>query len=177
MAQSNLARPYARAAFALAQENGDLAGWSERLSVLASVVADERVDAALRAPSMSRSERGELVLRVVPVQLDAAATNLVRLLADNGRLMLVPQLSAQFERLRRDAESRVEAQVRSAAPLTEDQRQRLTERLRERLKREVTLHCIVDETLLGGAIVRAGDLVIDGSIRGRLDRLATRLAH
>jgi len=177
MAQTNLARPYARAAFALADESGDLAGWSERLQLLGAIVADHRVASAIRAPRTSRAERGRMVLRMAEDHLDQATTNLVRLLAENGRLTLLPDIAAQFERLRREAEHRVEAEVRSAAELTPEQEERIAERLRQRLNREVTLHCVVDETLLGGAIVRAGDLVIDGSIRGRLDRLATRLAH
>ncbi len=177
MAQTNLARPYARAAFALAEEAGDLAGWSQRLELLGALVGDHRVAGAIRAPRASRTERGQMVLRMAADHLDQGATNLVRLLAENGRLTLLPDIAAQFEQLRRDAEHRVEAEVRSAAALTPEQEERIAERLRQRLNREVTLHCIVDETLLGGAIVRAGDLVIDGSIRGRLDRLATRLAH
>ncbi len=177
MAHSNLARPYARAVFALAQEAGDLAGWSEQLQLLAAVAADHRVHAAITAPRVSRQERGEALLKVVGDKLTEGATNLVRLLATNGRLELLPELASQYERLRRDAEGQVEAHVRSAAALTPEQEERLAERLRKRLQRQVTLHCEVDESLLGGAVVRAGDLVIDGSLKGRLDRLATRLAR
>lgn len=177
MSDSNLARPYARAAFQLARDAGDLQGWSDRLGLLARVVDDERVANAIRAPRMSRGERAQLVIRICEEHLDDGARNLVRLLADNGRLGQLPEVARQYEALRADAEGRVDAHVRSASPLDDDQKRRIAERLKRRLDREVELHCEVDETLLGGAIVRAGDLVIDGSLKGRLERLASRLAH
>jgi len=177
MALSNLARPYARAIFALAADAGDLAGWSEQLQLLGTVAADRRVHAVIAAPRVSRAERAEVVLRIVGEHVSAGATNLVRLLATNGRLELLPEIARQFERLRNDAEGQVEAHVRSAAALTAEQEQRLSERLRARLQCAVTLHCEVDESLLGGAVIRAGDRVIDGSLKGRLDRLASRLAR
>ena len=177
MADSNLARPYARAAFGLAREAGQFGQWSERLHLLAAVTADERVRAALRAPRLTRRQRAEVILRICGEHLDDGSRNLVRLLAENGRLELLPEVARQFEGLRADAEGRVDAEVRSATPLSEEQEQRIAAGLRKRLDRDVTLHCEVDESLLGGAIIRAGDLVIDGSLKGRLERLASRLAH
>lgn len=177
MADSNLARPYARAAFALARDAGELEAWSERLALLAAVAADERVAAAMRAPRVSRADRAAVVVRICDEHLDDAARNLVRLLAENGRLELLPDLARQFEALRAEAEGRVEATVRSASKLTRKQEQAIAAALKRRLEREVTLQCEVDESLLGGAIIRAGDLVIDGSLRGRLERLASRLTH
>ena len=177
MANSNLARPYARAAFTLAQEAGDLEGWSDRLGLLASVAADERVAAAIHAPRVSRNERGRVIIRICEDHLDDGARNLVRLLAENGRLELLGEISHQFEGLRAQAEGRVDAYVQSATELTEEQETRIARGLKARLDREVSLHCEVDESLLGGAVIRAGDLVIDGSLKGRLERLASRLAH
>ena len=177
MADSNLARPYARAAFALAGETGDRAGWSERLALLAAVAEDERVAAALRAPRITRADRAALVVRICDEHLDDGARNLVRLLAENGRLALLPEVARQYEALRADAEGRIDAYVRSATALDAEQEQRIATSLKKRLDREVTLHCEVDESLLGGAVIRAGDLVIDGSLKGRLARLASRLAH
>ena len=177
MADSNLARPYARAAFALARDSGDMEGWSDRLGLLAAVAADERVATAIRAPRIGRPERAGIINRICEDHLDDAARNLVRLLAENGRLVLLPEIARQFDALRADAEGRIDAQVRSASELSDDQERRIAESLKKRLRRDVTLHCEVDESLLGGAVIRAGDLVIDGSLRGRLERLASRLAH
>lgn len=177
MAESNIARPYARAAFALATEAGDLEGWSERLALLAAVARDARVAAAIRAPRVGRAERAGLVIGICDPYLDDGSRNLVRLLADNGRLELLPELARQYDALRAEAERRVEARVRSATALSAEQEERIAAALGKRLAREVTLRCEVDESLLGGAVIRAGDVVIDGSLRGRLERLAGRLAH
>lgn len=177
MADSNIARPYARAAFAVANEAEDLEGWSERLALLAAVAADERVAGAIRAPRVSRADRAGVVIRICDDHLDDAARNLVRLLAHNGRLEALPELARQFEALRAEAEGRVEARVRSATKLTKKQQERIAAALEKRMARTITLQCEVDESLLGGAVIRAGDLVIDGSLRGRLERLASRLAH
>lgn len=177
MAESNIARPYARAAFALATEAGDLEGWSERLALLAAVARDERVATAIRAPRVGRAERAGLVIGICDQYLDDGGRNLVRLLADNGRLELLPELARQYDALRAEAERRVEARVRSATPLSAEQEERIAAALGKRLAREVTLRCEVDESLLGGAVIRAGDVVIDGSLRGRLERLAGRLTH
>jgi len=172
-----LARPYARAAFSLAHEGGDMAGWSERLDLLARVAEDTRVSSALAAPRLTREQRAELMLSICEQQLDEPTRNLVRLLAENGRLGLLPDVAAQFEALRAEAEGRVDAYVRSATALSDEQQQRIADGLKKRLEREVRLHCEVDDSLVGGAVIRAGDLVIDGSLRGRLQRLASRLAH
>lgn len=177
MANGNLARPYARAAFALAQEAGDLAGWSERLALLAAVAGDARVAERLRAPRITRAERGRLVLDICGDRLDDGARNLVRLLAENGRLQLLEEIAAQYEALRAQAEGRLDAHVTSARELTQAQQKAIAESLSKRLEREIRLHCDVDESLIGGAVIRAGDLVIDGSLKGRLQRLASRLAH
>lgn len=174
---SHLARPYARAAFALAEEANELAGWSERLTLLAAVASDERVIAGLRSPSATREQRARLLLDICGDRLDDGARNLVRLLAENGRLELLPDVAGRFEELRATAEARIDAQVTSARELTEEQRERIAASLQKRLDREIRLHCEIDESLLGGAVIRAGDLVIDGSLKGRLTRLASNLAH
>lgn len=177
MANGILARPYARATFTLAREAGDLAGWSERLALLAAVAGDARVAERLRAPRLTRAERGRLILDICGEHLDEGARNLVRLLAENGRLPLLAEIAAQFEALRAQAEGRLDAHVTSARELTQSQQDAIAESLRRRLEREIRLHCEVDESLIGGAVIRAGDLVIDGSLKGRLQRLASRLAH
>ena len=177
MASSHLARPYAAAAFELASENERRAEWSDMLALLAGIASDERVAGILRAPRLSAQERGELVLSIAGDHLDEGGRNLVRLLAANGRLLLLPDVAQRFEALRAEAESRVDAFVTSAVELDDGQRERIGDSLAKRLKREIRLHCEVDPALIGGAVIRAGDLVIDGSLHGRLTRLASRLAH
>lgn len=177
MADGILARPYARAAFALAHEGGNLAGWSERLALLAAVAGDERVAERLRAPRVTPAERSDLIIDICGEHLDDHARNFVRLLAENGRLPLLPEIATQYERLRAQEEGRVDAHVLSASELTKEQQKRIADSLGRRLEREIRLRCDVDESLIGGAVIRAGDLVIDGSLKGRLQRLASRLAH
>jgi len=177
MANTALARPYARAVFALAEQAGDMGAWSDQLALLDAVARDERVSAAIRAPRTSRARRAEVITRICDEHLGDAARNLVRLLAENGRLQLLPEIAEQFEALRADAEGRVDAHVASATELSDDQRDKIAASLKKRLEREVRLHCDVDASLIGGAVIRAGDLVIDGSLKGRLQRLASRLAH
>lgn len=177
MASTHLARPYAAAAFELASQNDRRGEWSDALALLAAIVRDERVAHMLRSPRLSASDRGDMILAIAGEHLDDKARNLVRLLAANGRLLALPDVAHRFEALRAEAESRVDAFVTSAVELDEGQRERLGASLQKRLQREVRLHCDVDPALIGGAVVRAGDLVIDGSLHGRLTRLASRLAH
>lgn len=177
MTQTPFARPYARAAFERASEGKKLTGWSEQLALLAHVATDGRVVALLADPRVPRARRGGLLTDILSDHLDPEVVNLVRLLADNGRLLLLPAVAEQFERLRAEAEGRVDAWVTSAHELDEKQQKRLTTALKKRLDRDIRLHCSVDEQLIGGVLVRAGDLVIDGSVRGRLQRLAARLTH
>ena len=106
-----------------------------------------------------------------------AGQNFIGLLADNDRLAYLPEIAMEFEHLRAEAEKIVDVDVTSAIALDEPQQQKIAAAMRERLGRNVRLHCEIDESLLGGAVVRAGDLVIDGSLRGRLDRLAGALTH
>lgn len=176
-AHSHFARPYAKAAFSLAQEAGDLATWSDQLALLAAVAKDERVKGRLRSPDLTRERRAELVLHICGDGLGDGARNLVRLMAENGRLELAPDVAGRFEALRAEAERRVDAHVTSARELTDAQREQIADSLRKRLDRDIRLHCAIDESLLGGAVIRAGDLVIDGSLKGRLARLASSLAH
>ncbi len=177
MASTHLARPYAAAAFEIATASERRAEWSEMLAALAYIAADERVARTLRAPRLSREERAQLVLTIAEGHLDDGATNLVRLMAQNGRLAELPGVSERFEALRAEAEGVIDAQVTSATKLDKGQRERIGASLKKRLDREIRLHCEVDASLIGGAVIRAGDLVIDGSLKGRLERLTSRLAH
>jgi len=172
-----IARPYAEAAFDFASDKGEFAAWSGMLALAAAVAANPTMCAQFDNPRLTKQQLAELFLDVCGEQLDAHAGNLIRLMADNGRLAVLPELYAEFERLRAEAERTLQAQVVSAKPVSESQKAAIAAALKARLGREVTLECVIDETLLGGAIIRAGDLVIDGSAKGRLSRLATAMNH
>jgi F-type H+-transporting ATPase subunit delta len=177
MASNQLARPYAAAIFELASSSGNREEWSNTLAVLAHITANERVARVLRAPRLSPEERADLVLGIAEGHVEEGARNLVRLMAINGRLPVLPDVAHRYEALRAEAEGIVDASITSAAELDKDQRERVSASLKKRLDREIRLHCEVDPSLIGGAVIRAGDLVIDGSLKGRLERLTSRLAH
>jgi F-type H+-transporting ATPase subunit delta len=170
-----IARPYARAAFEEARANGGLAPWSDALQVAAKVVQDPRVESLLGNPHVTPEELAQLVTGIAGPKLGAQGANFVRTLADNRRLAYLPEIATLFDTLKDDAEGVADVTVTSAAPLDEAQRARMTAALERRLHRKVRLHCAVDPQLLGGAVLRSGDLVIDGSLRTRLNRIAYEL--
>ncbi|MFI2811106.1 MULTISPECIES: F0F1 ATP synthase subunit delta [Microbulbifer] len=169
---STLARPYAKAAFAYAQEASDLGGWSTALATAAAVSQSEKVGEMLENPQLTSDERADKFLSICSDDLSESGKNFIRLLAENHRLPLLPEIYELFEELKAQAEASLEVEVVSARPLSEAQAQQLTQALSKKFEREVHLHGSVDESLLGGAIIRAGDTVIDGTVRGRLAKLA-----
>ena len=171
------ARPYARAVFELARDAGDFAVWSEQLALLAAVASDSEMRAALEAPGLGNSRRAEMIISVCGEHIDQAGGNFLRTIADNGRLALLLDIAALYEIYRAEAEGITAATVVSAQELSDDQQASIIAALGKRLGGQVTLDCQIDDSLLGGAIVRAGDLVIDGSVRGRLDKLAQQLSR
>lgn len=173
---TSLARPYAKAVFELAQEKGAFNDWSERLQALAQVTENETVRQAIATPSVDKSQLVDAILAAAGSE-DEETRNLVALLAENGRLTAVSEMAEQFDALRAEAEKITQAEVVSAAELSDSQRDAIAARLKEKLGTEVTLSTSIDESLIGGAIVRAGDLVIDGSVRAKLERLASSLTH
>lgn len=173
--KSTIARPYAKALFELALEHKKLGAWSEALGLAATVVSDERVRKLLTSPHVTIEQLADLVIGIVGGQLDAEGRNFIRVLAANHRLGLLPEIAAIYEKLKAAEENTVDVTVTSAVALDKDQQQKFSQALSARLKRDVRLHCEVDSTLLGGAVLRADDLVIDGSLRGRLERLSAEL--
>lgn len=171
------ARPYAKAAFEMAQSEDDLGRWSEALTLLSSVVSNDTVRQLLETPSSSRQSKSDALITVCGDKLPEKTGNLVRLMAENDRLLLLADVAKQFESLKADSEGTVEAIVRTAMSLDDDQQTRIAEALGKRLNRKVNVVCVIEETLLGGAIIQANDLVIDGSLRGRLDKLNQVLMH
>jgi F-type H+-transporting ATPase subunit delta len=170
-----IARPYARAAFEEARGAERLAQWSEALKVAARVVQDARVENLLGNPHVTPEQLAQLVIGIAGPDLGEHGANFVRTLADNRRLAYLPQIAAQFDTLKDAAQGVADVTVTSAAALDESLRKKLSQALEKRLKRKVRLHCEVDPHLIGGAILRAGDLVIDGSLSTRLERIAYEL--
>lgn len=174
--KATIARPYAKAAFASARQHNALESWSKVLATASSVVQDERVARLLSSPRVTPEQLSGLIADIVG-QLDEQTRNFVATLASNRRLGLLPEIASMYEELRAEAENTADVQVISAVELNEAQKQRLATALKQRLKREVRLHCEVDASLIGGAIVRSGDFVIDGSLKARLDRLSVEMTH
>lgn len=170
-----IARPYARAAFEEARAHEGLGPWAEALKVAAQVVQDPRVATLLGNPHVTADELAQLVTGIAGRSLGAHGANFVRTLAANRRLGFLPEIAARFDELKDTAEGVADVTVTSAAALNDAQRNTLAAALEKRLRRKVRLHCETDPGLIGGAVVRAGDLVIDGSVSARLNRIAYEL--
>jgi F-type H+-transporting ATPase subunit delta len=173
--RATIARPYAKAAFEYARDANDFAGWSLALARAAEIVADPRVAALTKSPQWSAADVVGLITDVAGASLNAGMENFVRVLAENHRLLLLPEIAAHYEEFRSAVENTVDVEVVSAVKLDAAQSGKLSAALAKRLKGNVRMKNSVDATLLGGAVLRAGDLVIDGSLKGRLERLATEL--
>ena len=171
------ARPYAKAVYDLAAETAAIADWSEALANLAAVVVAPDVAALLDSPDMDKKQKGELLLQVLADKLSDQQKNLVRLMAENGRLRLMPEVAEQFEATRAAAENKVEAEVVSAFELSAEQSDEITNTLKNKLGCEVTLSTSVDESLIGGVVIKAGDTIIDASLKAQLDSLALSLGR
>ncbi|MBS3959113.1 MAG: F0F1 ATP synthase subunit delta [Xanthomonadaceae bacterium] len=168
-----LARPYARAAFALARDRGDFAGWSRALATAARLVLDPRVAALVQHPGLAAADAAGLV--APPGDLDANVLQFLAVLAENRRLALLPEISALYEALRAETQNLLRVRVTSALPLDDAALAKLRESLRARSGRDVEIEAAVDPALIGGAVIDTGDEVIDGSVRGRLARLESAL--
>ncbi len=172
---STVARPYAEAAFKLADEAAALARWSEMLAALAQVAENERVRMAIADPSLSDAKVAGVFISILSGKLSGEAENFVRVLARNDRLSLLPEIRQQFEVLKNAREGVIEAEVQSAFELNEAQLKDLVERLEKKTGRKVRPHVSVDRELIGGVKIVLGDKVIDGSARAQLAALETAL--
>jgi F-type H+-transporting ATPase subunit delta len=170
-----IARPYTKAIFALARKNNRLADTAAGLILGAEVVSDPTVHALLGSPHVTAAQLSELVNGIVGSKFDENARDFITLLAQNRRLGFLPEIAALFEQMKAEVENAVDVEVTSATALSADQESRYVAALQKKLGRAVRLRTKVDQGLLGGAVLKAGDLVIDGSIKGRLERLATEL--
>ena len=175
--KTTVARPYAQAVFALAQEQSDLKGWSDTLQLLAQIVSDAEMAAMLDNPKVTVEQTTDVITAVCGDNINESGKNLVKVLAENDRLELLPEISTLYEVERASVEGTVNAVVTSATELNDAQKQKIADALKSRLGRDVSLECDIDESLLGGAIIRAGDVVIDGSVIGKLNKLTNQLVN
>ena len=172
---STLARPYAKAAFEFAVDASDLKGWADSLATSAAVTQHAAVVKLLGSPSSTPANQAAMIIELCGDALDVTGHNFIILLSENRRLTLLPQISHQFEVMKANREKAVDVEVASAQPLDLEQQKVLSEALSKKLQRKVNMQVSLDKSLLGGAVIRAGDTVIDGSIRGRLTKLAESL--
>jgi len=172
---STLARPYAEAVFRLAQGENDLAGWSARVQSLALIVSDAQVAHLIADPAVSADRVAGLIVEVAGGDLGERGANFVKVLAENDRLTLLPEVSTQFETLKATAEGTLEATITSAQELTQAQIDDLVAGLKTKFNRAVNVQVAVDAELIGGAVIAIGDQVIDGSVKGRLQRMSFAL--
>lgn len=176
MAESlTLARPYARAAFEFALQRDRLDDWSGKLALLAGFLENDELRSVCRDPSQTAEQRARLLAELTGDSTDAELGNFLQLLSRNGRLELIPEIQELFEHQRAEHNQAIQVLATAAYPLTEQQSQALAARLESRLKRKVNMETAVDASLIGGVLVRAGDQVIDATVRGRLGRLAESL--
>ncbi|HEX7718679.1 MAG TPA: F0F1 ATP synthase subunit delta [Woeseiaceae bacterium] len=185
MADNNtIARPYAEAVFELAREADALSAWSEALQVASALVADGQVISFLANPTLTEAKRLEFLTGLLQRAAgdssilsgnDRQGVNFLKLVLENGREAVLPEVSSHFEALKAEVENTVDVTVTSAAPLNDGQKRTIADALKKRLGRQVRLETKLDESLIGGAVIRAGDVVIDGSLRARLEGLAHAL--
>ena len=173
--KTTIARPYAEAAFGRARESDSLGLWSEMLSLLAALVQDQQVADLIDNPDIPRARCAEMLLEISGDQLSQEGRNLVRILAANRRLIVLPEIRALFDESYAESQGTLDVHVTSAYVVNAAQEKQLAEALHAKLGREVRITTDKDPTLIAGVIIRAGDLVIDGSFQGQLEHLATEL--
>lgn len=169
-----VARPYAKAAFEFAVESQTLDKWHEMLTFAAEVAKNEDVKAFLSGSS-SAEKMAEVFNQVCGEQLDDKGQNLVKVMAENGRLPVLPAVVELYGELKAEYNKVIDVDVTSAVELVAEQVEKLSAALEKRLERKVNLNCSVDATVVSGLVIKAGDIVIDSTIRGKLDRLSDTL--
>jgi len=172
---TTVARPYAEAAFELAREQNALPVWSEMLRFAMTIVADERVTAALENPRLSAGDKEALLLSIAGDRVTGDGRNFLRVLIEADRIALLPQIRALFDQLKDDAENVAKAQIESALPLSPEQAAELTAALEKRFGKKIEATVSVNATLIGGARVTVGDAVIDGSVQAKLEAMRAQL--
>jgi F-type H+-transporting ATPase subunit delta len=171
---TTIARPYAKAAFDFAIEANAVESWLEML-VFAAEVANDATIIEYLSSGASVEQAQDIFLKVCDVQLDSNGQNLIKVMAENQRLLVLPQVVAHFSELKAEHEKTLAVDVTSAVKLTAEQETTLGAALEKRLARKVKLNCEIDANVVSGLVIKAGDMVIDGSVRGKLNRLATTM--
>ncbi|WP_152087441.1 F0F1 ATP synthase subunit delta [Pseudoalteromonas sp. A25] len=171
---TTIARPYAKAAFELAVEKGNVEAWNDMLFFAGQVASDEQVSAVL-SNMPNAKEQASVLITVCAEQLNEQGQNLIKLMAENERLAAIPKVADIFAEFKAEYDKEIDVDVISAAELAVEQQDKLVEALEKRFARKVKLNCSIDETVVSGLVIKAGDTVIDGSVRGKLDRLAVSL--
>jgi F-type H+-transporting ATPase subunit delta len=171
---TTVARPYATAAFNFAVEQKAVAEWQEML-VFASEVASNETMEGLLSGATAADKLAEIFINVCGEQLNTNGQNFIKVLAENKRLSVLPEIAALFAELKSDYDKEIDVDVTSATELTEAQQAKISESLEKRLARKVKLNCNVDPALVAGVVIKAGDTVIDGSVKSKLNRLADAL--
>ncbi|MFT5577684.1 MAG: F-type H+-transporting ATPase subunit delta [Paraglaciecola psychrophila] len=169
---STLARPYAKAIFEYAVAAGDLDGLSKQLATAAAVAHAGKVVEVLSSPSLTTEQQADAFLTVCGDELTAPAKNFIKVLAENKRISLLPEIVSLFDQFKSNREKSVDVEVATVFELEETMKQTLSAALSKKLERDVNLQTTIDKNLIGGVVIRAADIVIDNSIRGRLAKLA-----
>jgi F-type H+-transporting ATPase subunit delta len=169
-----IARPYARAAFEFAAEHNAIENWQSMLAFAAEVTRNKQV-AKLLSGALAAEKLSQIFIEICDDALDESAQNFIKIMAKNGRLQLLPYVFQLFIQQRSSQESTIDVEVLSAGKLNDEQRARISTVMEKRLSRKVRLNCKIDKSVIAGLIIRAGNMVIDGSVRGRLERLADTL--
>lgn len=172
---ATLARPYATAVFKRSKETGTTEQWSKSLAFISAVLIDKEVSTVVDNPKISKERLSALMLDICQGQVDEEGANFLKLLVQNNRLTLAPTIAELFEALKAESEGYVDVEVTTAYAFSKEEKQSFTSSLEKTLSKKVHMNVTVDKSLIGGVLVRAGDRVIDGSIRGQLQQLAKRL--
>lgn len=172
---ATLARPYAAAVFKRSKETGTAEKWSKSLAFISAVLNDKETSVVVNNPKVSKERLSALMLDICQEQVDEEGANFLKLLVQNNRLTLAPTIAELFEALKAESEGYVDVEVATAYAFSKEEKQSFTSTLEKTLSKKVHMNVTVDKSLIGGVLVRAGDRVIDGSIRGQLQQLAKRL--
>jgi F-type H+-transporting ATPase subunit delta len=170
-----IARPYAEALYRLASQKGAVAEWSSKLEMASVVASDSAMHDVISSPKFTRADVERVFLDVMDKDFDEEGQNLIRLLLENGRLTILPEIAAQFEKLKAEQSGLLEAAISSAFPLSDEQVKEMVGMLEKRFSRKVTAQVSVDPELIGGVKINAGDVVIDASVRGQLNNMTFAL--
>ena len=170
------ARPYAKAVFEIAESTGSLDKWSEQLALMASIASADGSAELLNSPKASASQKVDTFVEVASGNLNDQSVNLLKSLGENNRFALLPDMSLLFEALKSESQGEVDGEIIAAAEVSQEQESAIVTALEKRLGRKVKLVTRIDDSLLGGAVIRVGDLVIDGSLKGRFQTMKSNLS-